>query len=42
MLCFYIQNVINNLEALQSFGKENISVTTSDILGGKFGVSKEK
>lgn len=38
----YIQNVINNHEALQGFGKENISVTTSNILGGKFGVLNEK
>lgn len=38
----YIQNVINNHETLQGFGKENISVTTSHILGGKFGVLNEK
>lgn len=37
----YIQNVINNLETA-GFGKEDISVTTSDILGGKFCVLNEK
>ena len=38
----YIQNAINNREALQGFDKENISVTASDILGGKFCVVNEK
>lgn len=41
-MCLYIHNVINNLEALKDCGKENISVTTSNILGGKFCVLNEK
>lgn len=42
VVCLYIQNAINNLEALKDCGKENISVTTSNILGRKFCVLKEK
>lgn len=38
----YIQNVINKLESLWGFGKENVSVTISSIWGGNFAVLNAK
>lgn len=38
----YIQNVINKLESLWGFGRENVSVTISSIWGGNFSVLNEK